>query len=124
MISIGWPSAARARSKNQRLRFARRSALVPTTRTLSACIARKPLPEAFEAAQRALGGRVVEPPAVAQTGAEPHHLAQPVQNDELAVRIARDDHVKTVGSEIDGGEHVGNDTDRRSSTVPTFSGRE
>ena len=68
------------------------------------------LAESFEAAQGAVGGGIVEPAAVAQAGGQAHHLAQPVEDDQLAVRVARDHHVKTVGAQIDGGEHVGNDT--------------
>src|SRR6266404_3042106 len=45
MISIGCPSASRARSRNACLRCARRSALVPTTRTLSACMSRRRWPK-------------------------------------------------------------------------------
>src|SRR6267378_8121755 len=45
MISIGCPSASRARSRNACLRCARRSALVPTTRTLSACMSRRRCPK-------------------------------------------------------------------------------
>src|SRR6267143_6279278 len=45
MISIGCPSASRARSRNACLRCARRSALVPTTRTLSACMSRSRWPK-------------------------------------------------------------------------------
>ena len=70
----------------------------------------QPLTEALQAAQRPLGGRIVEPAAVAEARGEPHHLAQPVENDELAVRVARDHHVKAVGAQIDGGEDVRNDT--------------
>ena len=107
---MGCPSAARALSRNQRLRFARRNAFVPTTRTLFGMHRAQPLSEALEAAQGAVGGGVVEAPAVAQAGGEAHHLAQPVQYDQLAVRVARHHHVKAVGAKIDGGEDVGNDT--------------
>ena len=68
------------------------------------------LTESLEAAQRALRGGVVEPAAVAEARGEAHHLAQPVEDDQLAVRVARDDHVKAVGAQIDGGEDVRNDT--------------
>ena len=70
----------------------------------------QPLPESLEAAQRTIGRGVVQPAAVAQARGQAHHFAQSVEDDELAVRIARDDHVKTVGAQIDGGEHVGHDT--------------
>ena len=69
----------------------------------------QPLTEALEAAQCALGRRVIQPPAVAQARGQPHHLSETIQNDELAVRITRHDHMKAVGAQIDGGEHVGHD---------------
>ena len=106
---MGWPSAARARSKNQRLRLARRKALVPTTRTLSAHRA-QPLPKALEAAQCTFGRSVVQPPAVAHARGQTHHFAQAVQNDQLAVRMTGHDHMKTIGAQIDSDEHVGYDT--------------
>ena len=58
----------------------------------------QPLPEAFQTAQSAFRGGIVQAPAVAQPRGETHHLAQPVQYDKLAVRIARDHHVKTIGA--------------------------
>ena len=68
------------------------------------------LAESFEAAQCALGRGVVEPAAVAHAGGQANHFAQSIEDDELAVRIARDDHVEAVGAQIDGGEHVGHDS--------------
>ena len=67
----------------------------------------QPLPEAFEAAQGALRGGVVEAPAFAQSGGQAHHFPQSVQDDQLAVGIARDDQVEAVASQVDGREHVG-----------------
>jgi hypothetical protein len=63
----------------------------------------QPLPEALQASQRTLRRRLVQPSAVAQPSRQAHHFAQPVQDDQLAVRITRNDHVKTVGAKIDGG---------------------
>ena len=68
------------------------------------------LSEALEAAQGALRGRIVETSALAETRGEAHHFPQPIQNDQLAVRMTRHDHVKAIGAQIDGGEHVGYDT--------------
>ena len=68
------------------------------------------LAEALQTAQRPLGGRIVEPSAVVEARGKPYHLAQPVENDELAVRVTRDHHMKTVGAQIDRGKDVGNDT--------------
>ena len=70
----------------------------------------QPLPESFETAQCAVRGGVIQPAAVAQARGQAHHFAQSIEDDELAVRITRDDHVKAIGAQIDGGEHVGNDT--------------
>ena len=41
-----------------------------------------------------------------EAGAETDHLAQAIQDDELPVRIAGNDHVKTVGAQIDRGDDV------------------
>ena len=84
--------------------------MVPTTRTLSACMARSRCPKRSRQRSARSRGGLIQPAAVAQAGGEAHHLAQPVQDDELAVRVTRDDHVKTVGAQVDGGEDVGNDT--------------
>ena len=70
----------------------------------------QPLPEALEAAQCTFGRSVVQPPAVAHARGQTHHFAQTVQNDQLAVRMTGHDHMKTIGAQIDGGEHVGYDT--------------
>jgi len=42
-----------------------------------------------------------------------HHLAQTVDDDELAVRIARDDQMETVGAEVYRGKDVGDRASRR-----------
>ena len=66
----------------------------------------QPLAEALEAGQRARRNVLVQPPVGLEAGAEPHHLAQAIEDDELAVRVTRDHHVETVGTEIDRGEDV------------------
>ncbi len=68
------------------------------------------LAEALEAAQGAIRRCVIQASAIAQAGSQTHHFPQPVQDDELAVRMARHDHVKAVGAQVDGGKHVRNDT--------------
>ena len=70
------------------------------------------LTESLEASQGAVGGVIVQPAAVAETRGEADHLAQPVQDDELAVRVARDHHVKAIGAQVYGGKDVRNDTAR------------
>ncbi len=67
-----------------------------------------PLPEALEAGQRARRRFLVEAPFVIETGAQLHHLAQAVDDHQLAIAVLRDDHVKTVGTQIDRGQHIGN----------------
>jgi len=79
MISMGWPKAARARSKNQRLRLACRRAFVPTTRTAVRAHGAQTLAESLQAAQGAFGGGVIQPAAIAQAGGEAHHFAQSIQ---------------------------------------------
>ena len=107
---MGWPSAARARSKNQRLRRGAAQGIGAHHAHAVGAHGAQPLAESLEAAQRTVRRRIVQSPAVAEAGGQAHHFAQSIQDDELAVRVARDDHVKTVGTEIDGGEHVGHDT--------------
>ena len=79
MISIGMAERFARRSRKASLRRARRSALVPTTRTPSACTSSQPLAEALEAGQRARGHVLVEPPVVFEPGAEAHHFAQAIE---------------------------------------------
>ena len=58
-------------------------------------------------AQRARRDLLVEPAVLVDAGAEAHHLAQAVDDDELAVRVARDHHVEAVGAEVDRRQDVG-----------------
>jgi hypothetical protein len=64
------------------------------------------LAESLQALERSRRDFLVEATVRFEPGAEANHLAQAIEDDELAVRIARDDHVETVGAEIDGGEDV------------------
>ena len=68
------------------------------------------LSESFEASQCPLRGRLVQPAAVGEAPGQADHFAQSIEDDELAVRMTRNDHVKAVGAEVDGGKHVGYDT--------------
>ena len=68
------------------------------------------LTEALEASQCAFCRGIIQPPAVTQAGGKAHHFPEPVKDYELAVRMTRDDHVKAVGAQVDGGEDVGYDT--------------
>ncbi len=64
-------------------------------------MSRNRCPKRSQAIQRAAGGCFVEPAVFIEARGEAHHLAQAIEDDELAVRIARDDHVETVRSQID-----------------------
>ena len=65
------------------------------------------LAESLQARQRARRDILVQPSIGLEAGAEPHHFAQAIEDDQLAVRVTRDHHVKTVGTEIDRGKYVG-----------------
>ncbi len=65
------------------------------------------LTEALQTGQRARGHLLVEPAVRTDPGGEAHHLAHPVDDHELAVRIAGDNEVKAVRTQIDGRQHVG-----------------
>ena len=63
----------------------------------------QPFAEAREALERAYARRLIEPVVLVKTGGEAHHFLQPVEHVQLPVQHARHDHVKAVGTEIDGG---------------------
>ncbi len=65
------------------------------------------LAEALETFQRARGHGLVDAALVVESGRQAHHLAQPVEDRQLAVRVARHHHVKAVRSQIDGRNDVG-----------------
>jgi len=65
------------------------------------------LAEALQAGECARGHLLVQPAVRADAGGEAHHLAQPVDDHELAVRIAGDDEMEAVGTQIDSRQHVG-----------------
>ena len=107
MISIGCPSASRARSTKDCLRLR-------APQGVGADHA-----HAVGRACRAVAGRSARGmparapprpcragPSASSPGAEADHFAQAIEDDELAVRVARDDHVETVGTEIDRGKYV------------------
>ncbi|KAG0765266.1 hypothetical protein G6F22_018053 [Rhizopus arrhizus] len=64
------------------------------------------LAEAGQALQRALAGRRGESTLAIQPVGHPHRLAQAVDHPQLAERVARDDHVETIGAKVDGGQQV------------------
>jgi hypothetical protein len=64
------------------------------------------LAESLQARERARRNFLVQAAVCLEPGAETDHLAQAIEDDELAVRVTRDHHVETVGAEIDGGEDV------------------
>ncbi len=64
------------------------------------------LPESLQAGERARGRFLVDAAVLFDARSQAHHLAQPVDDDELAVRIPRHDHVKAIGAEIDRSQHI------------------
>ncbi len=68
----------------------------------------QPLAESLQACERNVDGLALQAALFVQTGAEPHALAQAILDDELPVRMTGNDHVKTVGTEIDRRNDVGN----------------
>jgi hypothetical protein len=54
------------------------------------------LPEPVQAGQGAVCRIAIEPAVLAYAAAKAHHLTQPVNDDELAVRITRHYHMKAV----------------------------
>jgi hypothetical protein len=66
----------------------------------------KALTEALETRDRAFNRMAIKTSLLVEPGRQPHHLAQAVLNDQLPMRVAGNDHVKTVGSQIDRGNDV------------------
>jgi hypothetical protein len=56
------------------------------------------LAKALQTRKRPRGGFLVDAAVLLDTGSQPHHLAQTIDDGELAVRVARNDHVKAVRS--------------------------
>ena len=107
MISIGWPERL-ARAVEERALAPRLAQRVGAdhAHALGLHVA-QPLAEALEALQRAGDGLAVQAALLVEAGREPHHLAQAVDDHQLAVRVARDHHVEAVGPEVDSREDVG-----------------
>jgi hypothetical protein len=70
------------------------------------------LTETLQASERACGDLLVDAPVLFDARRKANHLAQPIDNNELAVRVTRDDHVKAVRPEIDSCEDVRNGAGR------------
>jgi hypothetical protein len=65
------------------------------------------LAKPFQTGDRTSRNILVQSPIELEPGTQAHHLAEPIDNDQLAVRVTRDHHVKTVGTEIDRSKYVG-----------------
>src|SRR6202022_892960 len=70
------------------------------------------LTETLQTRERACGDLLVDASVLFNARSKANHLAQPIDNDELAVRVTRDDHVKAVRPEIDRSEDVGDGAGR------------
>ena len=66
----------------------------------------EPLAHSAERFQRTCLGRIGQDVIARQAFGQPHGLAQPINNRELAVAQRRDDHVKTVGAKIYGSDDL------------------
>jgi hypothetical protein len=64
------------------------------------------LAESGQAIERALLDFGVQPAFAFQAFGQAHGFAQPVDDAQLAERVARDHHVEAVGTQVDRGEHV------------------
>ena len=56
----------------------------------------QPLAKTLQAGERAGRHILVDAAVLGHAGGEAHHLAQAIDDDQLAVRVARDHHVETV----------------------------
>src|SRR6185312_11887199 len=65
------------------------------------------LPETLQAGERTGCHILVDAAVLLDARGQAHHLAQAVDDDELAVRVARHDHVEAIGAEVYRGEDIG-----------------
>jgi hypothetical protein len=65
------------------------------------------LTEALKAGERSRGDLSIEATLFVEAGAEAHTFAKTIDDRELPVDIPGDDHMKTVGTEIDGRQELG-----------------
>ena len=72
----------------------------------------QPLPETLQAGKRPRGRLFVDPAVLRDARRQADHLTQAVDDDELAVRVARHDHVEAVGAEVYRGEDIGDGSRR------------
>ncbi len=106
MTSTGWPSAASAAVK-KRLRIARAAQRVGADDAhLMRLHVAQPLAEPAQARERAFLARGVEVAALVEARCEPHHLAQTVDDQHVALVDPRDDHVEAVRAEVDRGQNL------------------
>ena len=106
MTSMGWPSAASASPRKVESSRARRIVLVPAARTLSACMDWSRSPNWERHTRRALARVSRQGPVLGKSLGQPHGLAQPVDDRELPVAQLADDHVETVGAEVNCGDDL------------------
>ena len=107
MISIGWPRASRARSRKCLLAVRQAQRVGADHAHAVGVHVAQALAEALQAAERARRHVLVDAAVLGDAGGQAHHLAQAVDDDQLAVRVARDHHVEAVGAQVDRGEDVG-----------------
>src|ERR1019366_9668548 len=70
------------------------------------------LAKTLQTRKRPRCGFLVDTAVLLDTGGNTHHLAQAINDDELAVRVARDDHVEAVRPQVDSGENIWNGLSR------------
>jgi len=59
------------------------------------------LSETLQACERPGSNLLVDPAVFLDTGGQPYHLAQAINDDELPVLVSRHDQVKAVRPEVD-----------------------
>lgn len=68
------------------------------------------LSEALQASKRSSRDLLVDPTVFLNTGSQPYHLAQAINDDQLTVLVPRHNHVEAVRAEVDGRQDVGDVT--------------
>ena len=102
------PSASRARSRKACLRRAPPQRIGADDAHAVGVHVAQPLAEALQAGERARRHVLVDAAVLLDACAQAHHFAQAIHDDDLAVDVARHDHVEAVGAQIDRRQDVGN----------------
>jgi len=75
-------------------------------------MSRRRCPKTLQTSERPCRDLLVDTPVLFDARRQANHLAQPIDDDELAVGVTRHDHVKAVRPEVNSREDIRNGAGR------------